>query len=895
MASPSLTLQKLVQHSGLHDSLKRIFNIISRDKPRDPLAVVSRELRGKECLEAHKNVCATKLQSLFRARRVRLGRDKKNAAMVALDKLLRGKYVKLTADDRTKMSVIARKINHIYKGRVKRRAIDERVALEKGERDLKQLISPDKFDELVEKSFTDADAENSGMLDYREFRDCFLRVCKAIGVKFTAEQISQVMKSADADGDGDIAYPEFKAVAWTKVTKVLAKTILEEPISEKAMLRAHQMVSNRITKEELVAKLYKHFQSAQIDDSGALPKELFRNVVLHAHAGFHDCIKELDDFFVTAEYNEKNYVIFAPFIEQFAWNILISGVANQLKYELLEKVELRKEAEEMLKFSLRKDELELTLLRSFKQADRDGSNALSQKEFIRHMLKTHLGFTRREVVGMFREIDIDASKRLNLEEFTGITFDLLVQFTMKELFRERQLIKDAKENTIGEILIKGKKRNDFESNIRTLLGNNVTMKKEDFIDCLRNSDLQFSDDEIEMLIDNCNVESDENPSLRVMQLLKTGTFYDVMRKFELKRIAQENIQREKRFALAEKQLLQGMTKKELLMKLQEQFESADEDGSGTLTNGEFVECLMASNLGLSKERIQKMCSDFDKDSDGFISFTEFIPLAFKILVKTTVEHMMNEEEEDEKLQIAEAVEDAGNEMEREEDEEREGGMVEVVEEEEENIGLVEEEKKEFAYDAEVVVEQNEGEKDEDPLEEETQKDEGIPEEETPKDITPKEGKDEGTPEEETPKDDTAKEGIKKEDKETHHKVRKFLVEAFKNADVDNSGTLNIKEFERCILDADEKAQWGPKDKSTGKRYAHTGIEKSDVRKIREKLDSNHDGMFEFDEVIDNLHTLIEEILKEKQEKHEKELKEAEAFLQFEGSSSSSSSDDEESK
>ena len=78
-----------------------------------------------------------------------------------------------------------------------------------------------------------------------------------------------------------------------------------------------------------------------------------------------------------------------------------------------------------------------------------------------------------------------------------------------------------------------------------------------------------------------------------------------------------------------------MDKNELERVLATIFKSFDTDGSGALSQDEFVEALSSMDLGLTRKEINSVLFHYDANSDGSISYTEFVPFAFDLLSKLT--------------------------------------------------------------------------------------------------------------------------------------------------------------------------------------------------------------------------------------------------------------------
>jgi len=71
------------------------------------------------------------------------------------------------------------------------------------------------------------------------------------------------------------------------------------------------------------------------------------------------------------------------------------------------------------------------------------------------------------------------------------------------------------------------------------------------------------------------------------------------------------------------------------------FQEADSDGSGFLDFDEFAQVLNTADLGLSVNELKLLLSEADENSDGKVTFVEFVPLAVEVVqvmrLKTRVE------------------------------------------------------------------------------------------------------------------------------------------------------------------------------------------------------------------------------------------------------------------
>ena len=72
------------------------------------------------------------------------------------------------------------------------------------------------------------------------------------------------------------------------------------------------------------------------------------------------------------------------------------------------------------------------------------------------------------------------------------------------------------------------------------------------------------------------------------------------------------------------------------------FRKADEDGSGRLSRQEFVNSLRSADLGLSRKEINVLLAEVDENSDGNVSYAEFVPLCYNILKEVLADDFRTE-------------------------------------------------------------------------------------------------------------------------------------------------------------------------------------------------------------------------------------------------------------
>merc|ERR1712195_242756 len=109
----------------------------------------------------------------------------------------------------------------------------------------------------------------------------------------------------------------------------------------------------------------------------------------------------------------------------------------------------------------------------------------------------------------------------------------------------------------------------------------------------------------------------------------------VLQGYHARRHAMEHRDKDEQSArdLAMDYLLHGMSREELEATMFKLFQKADLDTDGFLDRNEFRACINDASLNLSRREINLLMAEADGDADGKISYDEFVPLCFDLLLK----------------------------------------------------------------------------------------------------------------------------------------------------------------------------------------------------------------------------------------------------------------------
>lgn len=156
------------------------------------------------------------------------------------------------------------------------------------------------------------------------------------------------------------------------------------------------------------------------------------------------------------------------------------------------------------------------------------------------------------------------------------------------------------------------------------------LDRKEFKQLMQSAELGLSKKEVRRIMS----EADENDDGVLEYREFVPVMVEIVHGLKAKEAASREAAREEDEAreAVEMHLLHGMPREELEAMMAGVFNAADADGSGVLDRKEFAKCLKASELGLTRKEINVLLSEVDADGDGNISYAEFMPLCFNILV-----------------------------------------------------------------------------------------------------------------------------------------------------------------------------------------------------------------------------------------------------------------------
>jgi len=184
-------------------------------------------------------------------------------------------------------------------------------------------LSKAELQETFTQMFQQADADGSGALDMKEFKE----VLSMADLGLTNSQIKSVMSEADVDGSGTISYVEFIPLAVDLVNSMYAKMEMEAE-KEEARQNASDYLVKGMTPEQLEATMRDVFVMCDVDGSGALSLPEFQKCCQDAGIGLTR--KEINHLMLQCDVDGDGMITYEEFTP-LCHELLVEILAHESK------------------------------------------------------------------------------------------------------------------------------------------------------------------------------------------------------------------------------------------------------------------------------------------------------------------------------------------------------------------------------------------------------------------------------------------------------------------------------------------------------------------------------------------------------------------------------------
>jgi len=398
-----------------------------------------------------------------------------------------------------------------------------------------------------------------------------------------------------------------------------------------------------LSENEILGLARRLFVEADVDNSGTIEAGELEQVMreLASSIGFHrnaDIAKIVTEVLTAADSNGDGVVDYYEFLP----------VAADIIQTVYADVTSRAQDENRMIHQL--------IENIFNAYDDDGSGFLDRAEFHRVFqdLVGELGmnpdYAKRLSDEVLDATDTNADGKVSKAEFTPLAVDIvsaIIDEAENHKFEEEQNPASnpaaAATNYVDaahQILVHDLTREELTAALADIFDSadedgSGTLDREEFSRCLQEVAVDLTDDEINYLLANVDENDDGVIDFREFQPVAFNLLLQVMAE-EMKE------QDESAFAAAQwnadtlsqaRELVSNLSTEELAETLESIFVKADADGNGTLDQDEFRNCLEQTELGLTPDVVNALAAKVDFDSDGLISYSEFAPLCYDLLVE----------------------------------------------------------------------------------------------------------------------------------------------------------------------------------------------------------------------------------------------------------------------
>lgn len=152
------------------------------------------------------------------------------------------------------------------------------------------------------------------------------------------------------------------------------------------------------------------------------------------------------------------------------------------------------------------------------------------------------------------------------------------------------------------------------------------------------ANLGLTEDDIKRLMAEADVNADGQIDYQEFVPLAVDLVQGMYAKLDMK--ASTDAQEERARVAANEYMLHGMSKDALNAVILDVFKKSDKDNSGSLTIAEFHNCIREADLGLTRKEVNVLMHSVDVDMSGTITYEEFAPLCFDILVEILKDELL---------------------------------------------------------------------------------------------------------------------------------------------------------------------------------------------------------------------------------------------------------------
>ncbi|KAA0169840.1 hypothetical protein FNF27_06863 [Cafeteria roenbergensis] len=186
--------------------------------------------------------------------------------------------------------------------------------------------------------FREADKDNNGVLDHKEFKSVVRAFSKELGLPMS--DVRRLMSEADENEDGLIDYTEFVPLAVEVIETIYAKRRFDEEAAHRqaeATEETEAYLLHGMPREKLENTLRDMFNRADADGSGKLSRTEFQTALRESGLGLTR--QEINVLLAEVDEDEDGEIDYEEFLP-VCFNVLVEIVSKQLEDRRIPKEEV---------------------------------------------------------------------------------------------------------------------------------------------------------------------------------------------------------------------------------------------------------------------------------------------------------------------------------------------------------------------------------------------------------------------------------------------------------------------------------------------------------------------------------------------------------------------------
>lgn len=491
--------------------------------------------------------------------------------------------------------------------------------------------------EVLTQMFKSGDVNGSGHLD----RDEFFGLLRDAELGISEPELHMVLSEADEDDDGNINYVEFLPIAIDLVQSFRARREAQREYREQ-----HGEVSEEALKllysghvEDLVKKLDRAFKSADVANLGILSR-----------AEFKTCMKKNAMDLTRVEFN----MVLARMprdafgkikYEDFA-NVLYEVRFTTLKNSIME-TRASDTAKLLMKLCQEEEENSMELgddMESLGSLEPEYSGMITTMQLNKVLTNIKLSLNRLQVTSIMCEAEVDEGM-IDYWTFVPIAAKAIDSMNDPNAIQQKADLM-AQETISPEDFLKGKKESELRDELMEVFDQYDTDKSgeldtAEFEVCLQALDLGITKGQISALM--AVADTDNTGYIDRDEFMEFGFQHLIhLQKERHVRAIQQSLElEESENKISDEEMFHAYfdpdsdehteTMKAIERDLQRMFTKADKEGLGFLNPMAFRDVMTAMDLGMSPYQIAVLMTEADKNGDGIIQYSEFVPVGLRML------------------------------------------------------------------------------------------------------------------------------------------------------------------------------------------------------------------------------------------------------------------------